>query len=304
MRFWSLVLVFLVFGAEAKVLKLSLVPYQVEGGKTYEQFEAKVRERLDQAREDQVELIVLPELVSFDLLADQENLEALEALKKSAAHFADYQKFLEGYAKEHQVAIMGGSFHRLVGVKMRNTTLFVNGDGKTTLQDKIYVTPWERENGFENGETLQLFQVAEGVLAVILNCHDIEFPELSELLASHRPELILVPSMTDDRFGYERVARTSMARAVEHMSYVVQVGTTSLASAKWHRYFGGAGIHAPQNQKLYRAEAHAAVNNPRRFTKELDFKVLRETREGEREIYPIRDQLSRTVRPVVLKSQE
>src|SRR5690606_26365728 len=104
--------------------------------------------------------------------------------------------------------IVSGSFQRMVDGEILNTAIFSNKNGEITLQDKLFLTPWEGKQGWSNGKKLHFIDV-NGVKAVILICHDSEFPLISQAISKATPELIIVPSMTDDLYGYNRVHRTS-----------------------------------------------------------------------------------------------
>ncbi len=51
-------------------------------------------------------------------------------------------------------------------------------------------------------------------------CYDIEFPEISRLLADEGAEIVFVPFCTDNRQGYLRVRYCAAARAIENQVYV------------------------------------------------------------------------------------
>lgn len=268
--------------------KITMVPYQLDGGHNAESLVKKLTSLVDLAAKEGPDLIAFPELISLDFIPNDHEGSVDSFLVKGALTFGRMEQLAREKAVEHKVAIMLGSFHRKVEGSYLNTTVLALRDGRVILQDKMYITPWEAQRNFKNGEKLQVFEI-DGVRTVILNCHDIEFPDLSNALIDIAPELILVPSMTDDRYGYERVARTSMARAVEHMSYVIQVGTVGTEKADWHTYYGGAGVHTPQNKTLAPFEDHSRPNVNDIFSVQLNFDLLRKERAKPSSIYPARD---------------
>jgi predicted amidohydrolase len=273
-------------------LNMALVPYTIDGDHSYQSFEAKVLNQLRATLPAKPDLIVLPELISFDLISNQASGDVSQHVLDHAQYFDTYVRFIQKFAADNNIHIMAGSFQRYHQEKLFNTSIFVSAEGIVTLQDKLFITPWEKENGFSNGTELQLFSI-NGIMTVILNCHDVEFPMISHFLAKDRPELILVPSMTDDIHGFERVARTSMARAVEHMTFVVSVGVTSSEKGKWHQYYGSAALYSPQNAKLSRFEKRQKPNSLEALFVEIDISDLRQERERSSAIYPIRDQSQR-----------
>ena len=288
-----LLLLFINLNLHAKdELTIALIPYQMQGGLKYHSFEQKVKQKLLGALKDKAHLVILPELISFDMISNNFEGDTHKEVIKGTKYFDRYLKFLKSFSKNHSVNIMGGSFQRLVDNKIYNTAIFVSSKGSHVLQDKIFVTPWEKKYGFSNGELLHLFKI-EGVLSVILNCHDVEFPLISHRLSAYRPKLFIVPSMTDDHFGYQRVSRTSMSRAIEHMSFVAQVGVTSSDQGNWHSYFGAADLYAPQNNVLGVFEKKGETNKNTPLILNISPKTLKEYRKNHQGIYPIRDQLIR-----------
>ena len=56
-------------------------------------------------------------------------------------------------------------------------------------------------------------------------CYDVEFPELTRLLAYEGLDILFVPFMTDTQNGYSRVRNCAMARAIENECYVAVAGS-------------------------------------------------------------------------------
>ena len=59
----------------------------------------------------------------------------------------------------------------------------------------------------------------------LLICYDVEFPELSRLLADQGMQILFVPFMTDTQNGYTRVRSCAQARAIENECYVAIAGS-------------------------------------------------------------------------------
>ncbi len=110
----------------------------------------------------------------------------------------------------------------------RNRAWLMTADGRLTSQDKLCLTPFERDPEtwvLEPGDTLRLLDL-DGLRVAILVCLDVELPALSCRLARHRPDLVLVPSMTSSTAGHARVFGCAKARAVELMAAVACTGVT------------------------------------------------------------------------------
>ncbi len=55
-------------------------------------------------------------------------------------------------------------------------------------------------------------------------CYDVEFPELSRIMADQGMNILFVPFLTDTQNGYMRVRNCCMARAIENECYVAMAG--------------------------------------------------------------------------------
>jgi predicted amidohydrolase len=99
---------------------------------------------------------------------------------------------------------------------IRNRAI-IFADGKLCVQDKLHLTPWEKE--FAPGAKLSVFEF-RGIRVAVIICLDIEIPELAARLRDFRIDLILCPSATETILGVERVDRCASARAVELGCYV------------------------------------------------------------------------------------
>jgi len=58
-----------------------------------------------------------------------------------------------------------------------------------------------------------------------LICYDVEFPELSRILADEGMDILFVPFLTDTQNGYSRVRNCAIARAIENECYVAMAGS-------------------------------------------------------------------------------
>ena len=145
------------------------------------------------------------------------------------------------------------------------------------------------KQGVVGAEDIKKFNY-EGFSFVVLTCHDAEFASLSQRIAKLKPEVIFVPSMTDDLNGLQRVKRTSQARAVEQMAYVAMTGTSSKAGAKWHTYQGKSFLFTPQNKYFIEPKSGGLEESLKMFY--LDIPRLREARADKSQVYPVRDYLN------------
>jgi predicted amidohydrolase len=76
----------------------------------------------------------------------------------------------------------------------------------------------------QGGDQVKVFDTDSGKIGVLI-CYDVEFPELSRLLADQGMQLLFVPFLTDTQNGYIRVRNCAMARAIENECYVAIAGS-------------------------------------------------------------------------------
>lgn len=150
-------------------------------------------------------------------------------------------------AREHGVHILVGSGPvRKSNGGFVNAAQLVTPDGGIGEQEKIIMTPFERDWGISPGAPLRLFETAIGRIAVAI-CYDSEFPLLSRAFAEAGADVLLVPSCTERISGYHRVRTGAMARALENTFVAVQsptVGEALWSPAVDHNR-GAAGIFVP-----------------------------------------------------------
>ena len=230
------------------MFKVAAVQYPLAEGLKPETFYGKVTGYIDDAKAHGAGLVVFPELLTTELIDWEEGFIA--KLASLAREFTpSYHAWLKNQATTKQIAILGGTSPRLVresdtGPTIVNTAVLAMPDGRLLLQDKLFLTPDEKQWGWSGGHELHVFNTPWGKTAIAI-CFDCEFPTVTSLLANEKPDVILVPSWTSTHSGLNRVDFTARARAVEHFAYVVKTGTVpDLKSSQSH--FGQASIHTPQ----------------------------------------------------------
>lgn len=93
------------------------------------------------------------------------------------------------------------------------------------MYEKIHVTPDEQKCwGLSGGSHIQTFDTDCGKIGIVI-CYDVEFPELSRLMAEDGMQILFVPFMTDTQNAYSRVRVCAQARAIENECYVAIAGS-------------------------------------------------------------------------------
>lgn len=109
--------------------------------------------------------------------------------------------------------------------KLYNVGYLCKRDGSIDKYEKLHTTPDEiKVWGMQNGKSLKVFDTDCGKIGILI-CYDVEFPELSRLLADEGMDILFVPFLTDTQNGYSRVRNCAQARAIENECYVAIAGS-------------------------------------------------------------------------------
>lgn len=170
--------------------------------------------------------LVLPEYFTAQVFSTMlSDMDPIKAMNEIADLKDRYIGMFKRLAKKHQLYIVGGSTAiRRDDGNLYNVSHFFTPGGKVYTQDKLHITPSERELwNIRPGNGLKVFETPLGRVAIQI-CYDIEFPELSRLLALAGAEVIFVPFSTDEKKAYYRIRYSAQARCVENYIYTVISG--------------------------------------------------------------------------------
>jgi len=191
------------------------------------------------------------------------SLPAPRQLSALADYAPQAAKIVSDIAVKHGILVVSGSFpvHRPdLNPPLSNRAHIHFPDGKTLVQDKLCLTPFEKEPQDWNlspGDTLSVFEWQGYRIAVVI-CLDIELPALSARMATLNIDLILVPSMTSKLAGYHRVFGCARARAVELLAAVAAVGCIG-GAPRCEQEISGASVFIPCEEKFGHTGVLAAI---------------------------------------------
>jgi predicted amidohydrolase len=273
--------------AASPKVEVVAVQYPIEGNQSGAAIERKVERYIKDAKRSGADVIVFPELLTFDAwpLGDKRSDAAITRFI-AADITPGYFKAFACLAKAHGVMIVGGSSPRLDGERVLNTAIVAFADGRVVHQDKIHLTYWEADNGMSGGDTVEVFDTPFG-RAVVLICYDVEFPTTSSALIDAAPALWFVPSMTDTIHGLERVRWSAQARAVEHHAFVIVTGTVGTPSKDFPNV-GQAAFLTPRREAFAVKVVEGAREKPGLVRATLDTGALAESRKKAK-LYPAKD---------------
>ena len=134
-------------------------------------------------------------------------------------------KKIQEFAITYNVNIIAGSMPNIVNDKMYNTCFLCHRSGKLDSFNKIHITPNEfKYYAMQGGDEIKVFDTDCGKVGLLI-CYDVEFPEVSRILAEQGMQILFVPFMTDTQNGYTRVRSCAQARAIENECYVAIAGS-------------------------------------------------------------------------------
>lgn len=235
-------------------VKVATAQYPVSEPASWAAFAAGLSRWVQKGAADGTQLLVFPEYASMVLAALFEPVVRQDL----SAQLGAMQELREAYvelhvelSRRHGVHILAGSFPwKLDDGRSVNRAWLCAPDGSRAYQDKQVMTRFEREQwGISRGEPLRVFDTALGCLGVAI-CYDAEFPQLVRAQVEAGADLLLVPSCTDARAGYQRVLVAARARALESQCPVLL--SPLVGEAPWSPAIdvnvGIAGIYGPPDR--------------------------------------------------------
>jgi predicted amidohydrolase/ribosomal protein S18 acetylase RimI-like enzyme len=192
---------------------------------SWQEFEQTVEFFVDTADEYACHFLLLPEYFTAQLVYTMPHELSFDKAVNCLTDLTDrYREMLTAFATKYQLYIIGGTHPVMRDGKLYNVAHLFSPSGNVYTQDKLHITPNERDLwGVNPGEDLRIFETPLARIAIQV-CYDIEFPELTRLLALSGVETVFVPFSTDEKKAYNRIRYTAQARAVENYLYVVIAG--------------------------------------------------------------------------------
>jgi predicted amidohydrolase len=231
-------------------IRIAAAQYPIEAFDNLGVYQAKVGRWVAEAAANRAHLLVFPEYGAMEYAAASGaatagNLQVSLAAVSEA--FAQMDAAHADLARRHGVHILAASGPSArAGSRYVNAARLFSPSGKIGVQEKLIMTPFERDWGISGGERLRVFETALGRIGIAI-CYDSEFPLLVRAQAEAGAEIILIPSCTEFASGYNRVRAAALARALENGCATVVSPT--IGDAPWSpavdRNAGAAGVYVP-----------------------------------------------------------
>ncbi|MFC4096098.1 bifunctional GNAT family N-acetyltransferase/carbon-nitrogen hydrolase family protein [Euzebyella saccharophila] len=208
-----------------KVVRLGLIQWQMRPYKRMEELLEQAEFFIDSVSGYRSDFALFPEFFNAPLMAENNHLSESEAIRELAKHTETIvQKFSE-FSISYNINIITGSMPEMKDNRLFNVGYLCKRDGSVERFEKIHVTPDESKVwGMQGGTQLKTFDTDCGKIGILI-CYDVEFPELSRLLAEEGMDILFVPFLTDTQNGFSRVRHCAQARAIENECYVAIAGS-------------------------------------------------------------------------------
>ena len=263
-------------------VRIAAVQYLLRRIDDWDGFENQVRFILKAAAEYKPNFVVLPEILTSQLLSFMDAETDLKAAVRRLHEFTSrYQELMSELARKYHYYLIAGSHPNLRDGLLYNTAFMFSPAGEIFSQDKIHLTRWERDKWDTTaGNKLHLFHTDFGSVGILI-CYDIEFPELARQVCEAGADMLFVPSSTDDRQGFWRVRYCAHARAIENQVYVAMTSTVgNLPVEGLSMHYGQASILTPSDFGFSRdgIAAEGVVNMEQVVVADVDLDALAQNR--------------------------
>jgi len=207
------------------IVRLGLIQWQMRPYKNLDEVMQQVEYFVDAVSGYRSDFALFPEFFNAPLMSEYNHLSESDAIRKLAQHTNEIVKRFSELAISYNINIITGSMPELLENELFNVGYLCKRDGGIERFEKLHITPDESKVwGLQGGQKLETFDTDCGKVGVLI-CYDIEFPELSRLMADEGMDILFVPFLTDTQNGYSRVRNCAQARAIENECYVAIAGS-------------------------------------------------------------------------------
>jgi predicted amidohydrolase len=212
-------------GSIKSVVRLGLVQWQMRPYKALEDLLEQAEFFVDAVSGYRCDFALFPEFFNAPLMAAHNHLSEPDAIRELAEYTLPLRDKFSEYAISYNINIITGSMPEIIDGILHNVGFLCRRDGTIEKYIKIHVTPNEAKVwGMRGGNELRTFNTDCGKIGILI-CYDVEFPELSRLMADEGMNILFVPFLTDTQNGYSRVRNCAQARAIENECYVAIAGS-------------------------------------------------------------------------------
>ena len=207
-------------------VRIGMVQWQMRPYNSIDDLFEQVEFFVDSVSDYKSDFILFPEYFNAPLMARFNDMGEAQSIRAMAQYTEKIRDRFVELAISYNINIITGSmpFVKEDGA-LYNVGFLCRRDGSYEMYEKIHVTPDEQKCwGLTGGSRVQTFDTDCGKIGILI-CYDVEFPELSRLMADDGMQILFVPFMTDTQNAYSRVRVCAQARAIENECYVAIAGS-------------------------------------------------------------------------------
>lgn len=262
------------------IIRLGLVQWQMRPFASMEKFFEQVEFFVDVLSAYNADFAVFPEFFNSPLLAEFNHLSEYESMRELAKKTKLILDKISEYAIAYNVNIIAGSMPVVENENLYNISYLCHRNGKRSEYRKIHITPNETKYyGITGGDKITAINTDCGKIGILI-CYDVEFPELSRLMALDGMKILFVPYLTDTQNAYTRVRNCAMARAIENECYVAITGCVGNLPgvSNMDIQFGQAAVFTPSDFAFptNAVKAEATPNTEMTLVVDVDLNLLKE----------------------------
>ena len=206
-------------------VRVGLVQWQMRTYSSIDDLFEQIEFFVDAVSGYKSDFILFPEYFNAPLMAEFNNLSESQAIRGLAGYTDEIRERFVQLAISYNINIITGSMPLQRDGNLYNVGFLCRRDGSYEMYEKIHVTPDETKSwGLSGGRMLRTFETDCAKIGVLI-CYDVEFPELSRIMADQGMQILFVPFMTDTQNAYSRVKVCAHARAIENECFVVIAGS-------------------------------------------------------------------------------
>lgn len=211
-------------GGKKTIVRTGVVQWQMRTVTDLKEFLSQVEFYVDTVSGYKADFVVFPELFIAPLMAKYNQMSPSDSIRELATFTEPIREEMLQLAVSYNVNIISGSMPEYKEDGLYNVAYCLKRNGTYEEQYKIHITPSELSYwGMKGGNRLNVIDTDMGKIGILI-CYDIEFPELSRVLAERGAEILFVPYLTDTKNAHLRVKNCAQARAIENECYVVISG--------------------------------------------------------------------------------
>ena len=211
--------------ASKTTVRVGLVQWQMRPYKSIKDVFEQVEFFVDAVSDYKSDFVLFPEYFNAPLMAKFNDKSESEAIRELAQYTDEIRRRFIDLAISYNINIITGSMPQLREDGLYNVGFLCRRDGSYETYEKIHITPDEAKSwGLSGGKRVQTFETDCAKIGILI-CYDVEFPELSRIMADQGMQILFVPYLTDTQNAYSRVKVCAHARAIENECFVVIAGS-------------------------------------------------------------------------------